>query len=137
MNRQRMMLGMAIVLAAAGWVGCRADSPLTEVQRVSSGGLEIALLSARDALHLGKDTFTIEFRSASDRNLVDVGAVKVAANMPMPGMPMFATIDVQPGSAKGRYTATSDFSMAGTWRLTLEWDGPAGRGTVTFSENVQ
>lgn len=129
---------LAVVLVATAWIGCgRADSNLTELQRLRSGGLEIVLLSARGALQHGKDTFTLEFRSASDGNLVDVGVVKVGANMPMPGMPMFGTIDVQPSRVKGRYTATSDFSMAGTWRLTIEWDGPAGRGSVSFAGTVQ
>ena len=57
--------------------------------------------------------------------------------MPMPGMPMFGTIDVQRTDVPGRYAATGEFAMAGTWRMTIEWDGPQGRGSVTFSGSVQ
>jgi hypothetical protein len=57
--------------------------------------------------------------------------------MPMPGMPMFATIDVQRSVVPGRYSAASAFAMAGTWRMSIEWDGAAGKGSVTFSGSVQ
>ena len=40
-------------------------------------------------------------------------------------------------AATGRYAATAEFGMAGAWQLALEWDGPAGRGSVTFEGNVQ
>jgi len=55
----------------------------------------------------------------------------------MPGMAMFGNIEVQPANVPGRYTATSDFGMAGTWRMTVEWDGPAGRGSIGFAGSVQ
>jgi hypothetical protein len=28
-------------------------------------------------------------------------------------------------------------SMAGTWRMPIEWDGPMGKGSVTFATSVQ
>ena len=37
----------------------------------------------------------------------------------------------------GRYEATAEFGMAGAWQMALEWDGPAGRGSVTFEGAVQ
>jgi len=57
------------------------------VQTVRSGQMEIVLLSPTGTLRSGRNTFTIEFRSPT-RELVDVGTVRVAANMPMPGMVM-------------------------------------------------
>jgi len=118
--------------------GCgRGTAPLTPLQSVKSGALDVVLLSDHDAIRHGKDSFVIEFKSASNGNLVDVGTVRVTASMPMPGMPMFGSIDVQRTGVPGRYAATSEFSMAGTWRLMVEWDGPAGRGAVGFSGNVQ
>jgi hypothetical protein len=50
---------------------------------------------------------------------------------------MFGNIDVQRTAVPGRYTANSDFAMAGTWRMKLEWDGPAGKGSVVFSSTAQ
>ena len=133
------MVGLVVAMAATG-ASCRGvddTTGMTELQRLRSGSLDIVLLSRNDALHKDKDTFTIEFRSAPEGTLVDVGSVRLSANMPMPGMAMFGKIDVQPARIPGRYTANSDFGMAGTWRMTIEWDGPAGRGTVNFAGSVQ
>src|SRR5204863_7331848 len=44
------------------------------VQTVRAGELQIAILSPAGTLHQGRNTFTIEFRSANGQ-LVDVGAV--------------------------------------------------------------
>jgi hypothetical protein len=123
---------MAVLTAACG----SGAGKLNELQRVKSGTLDIVLLSPRDALRHGKDDFVIEFRSA-DGTLVDVGEVKAAANMPMPGAPMFGAITVQRADVPGRYRAAGDLSMAGTWRLTIEWQGPPGPGSISFSGTVQ
>ena len=50
---------------------------------------------------------------------------------------MFGSIDVQRTEVRGRYLANGQFDMAGTWRMTVGWDGPAGKGSVTFSGSVQ
>jgi hypothetical protein len=125
-----------VMAAAVAGCGGGASAPLTQLESVKAGGLQVVLLADHESLRHGKDTFVFEFRSESGA-LVDVGAVKASANMPMPGMPMFATIDVQRTSVPGRYNATGEFSMAGRWRLAVEWDGPAGHGTVSFSGSVQ
>jgi hypothetical protein len=94
--------------------------------------LDVVLLSAGETLKQGKGAFVIEFRDASG-GLVDVGTVKVSASMPMPGMaPMFGESAITPTDTKGRYDVASDLSMAGTWRFTVTWDGPAGRGSVSM-----
>lgn len=126
-----------LMIAGAAACSLAGTAKLTEVQRVRSGALEVVLLSPHEVLRQGKDTFTIEFHSVSDGELADVGAVQATANMPMGGTPMLGSIDVQRTSAAGRYTAASDLAMAGTWRMTIEWDGPAGRGSVSFAESVQ
>jgi hypothetical protein len=110
---------------------------MTEVQRVRSGNVDVVLLSPHEALRHGQDTFTIEFRLISDGSLIDVGNVRTTASMPMPGMPMFGTIEVQRAKVSGRYTVSSDLGMAGSWRMSVEWDGPQGRGSVSFAGNVQ
>src|SRR3954466_216991 len=79
------------------------------VQTVRSGDLQIAILSPTGTLHQGRNTFTIEFRSARG-DLVDVSAVRASANMPMPGMVMSGGLQVQRTSA-GRYEATAEFGM--------------------------
>ena len=134
--------GWALVVAATclalGACGRTSDAAkLTELQRLQSGILDIILLSPRDGLRHGKDSFIIEFRSTSDGRLVDAGDVHGTATMPMPGMPMFGAIDVTRTEVAGRYTADGQFGMAGTWRMTIEWQGPAGQGSVTFARAVQ
>jgi hypothetical protein len=134
LRRHTLVCGL-IAMTVAGTAGC-GGATLTELQRVKSGTTEVVLLSPRDALRHGKDDFMIEFRNSSG-GLVDVGAVRASANMPMAGTPMLASVDIRRTDTPGRYAATSDFSMAGTWRLGIEWDGPAGRGSVSFAGSVQ
>lgn len=128
----------ALLLAMTGLqLSCgRTGGAMTELQRLTTGELEVMLLSPRDALQHGQDTFILEFRESG--NLVDVGEVRASATMPMPGMPMFGSVDVQRTDVLGRYTASSRFEMAGTWRTKIEWDGHGGRGSgsVTFSGSV-
>lgn len=135
---RRLILGLALIVASLE-IGCHrgGDANLTEIQRIRSGTLDVVLLSPHDALRHGKDTFIVEFRSTSGGGLVDVGNVHVAASMAMPGMPMFGSIDVLRTSIPGRYAASSDIGMAGTWRMTIDWSGPAGVGSATFAGTVQ
>ena len=69
----------------------------------------------------------IEFRKP-DGSLVDVGTVTTSANMPMPGMTMPGSVQVDRSDVPGRYSATGDFGMAGGWQMKIEWNGPAGQG---------
>ena len=108
----------------------------TEVQRVRAGDLEIVVLSPTGPFKLGRNTFTIEFRSAAG-TLVDVGTVHGSANMTMPGMVMSGELHITRTTAPGRYEATAAFGMAGAWPIAIEWNGPAGRGSVTFEGMVQ
>ena len=125
---------MVLIVAAAA--GC-GPAKMTEVQKVRSGAMDLVLLSPQDGLRHGKDAFVIEFRSVPGGALVDAGQVTASANMPMAGTPMFGTVDVQRTDVPGRYAANGEFGMAGTWRLTIQWDGPAGQGSVTFPGTVQ
>ena len=131
---KRIALLTACVLAAA----CRNDpANLTELERARAGPLEVVLLSSREAIRHGTDDFVIEFRSSPGGALVDVGAVKGSASMPMAGTPMLGSIDIARTSVPGRYQARSDLGMAGTWRMTIEWRGSPEAGSVTLSRSVQ
>ncbi len=106
------------------------------IERVSASGLEIVLRARAGVLRQGRNTFVIEFRDGSGK-LVDVGAVRASANMPMPGMAMSGGLKVAPGGTPGSYDASAEFGMAGAWQMAIEWDGPAGRGSVSFEGTVQ
>lgn len=104
---------------------------MIELQRVRANGVDVVLLSNDGTLSHGKDTLTVEFRRGDE--LVDVGSVKAAATMPMAGLPdMLGSVFLERGDAPGRYTAETDLSMSGGWKLKLDWEGPARRGTATF-----
>jgi hypothetical protein len=135
MRRIATVCGLIAALAS-GVSGCGGETRLTELQKVRSGMLDVVLLSPREALRHGKDDFIIEFRAA-DGKLVDVGSVSASASMSMSGVPMLGSIAVQRTDVPGRYRADADLSMAGTWRLAIGWDGPAGKGSVSFSGTVQ
>ena len=117
--------------AAAG----QADAPV--VQTVRSGDLAIDLRAPGGTLRQGRNTFTIEFRREGGDALVDVGTVRASANMTMPGMVMSGGLQVAPSGVPGRYIGTGSFGMAGAWQMAIEWDGPTGRGSVSFHGSVQ
>ena len=55
----------------------------------------------------------------------------------MPGMLMSGNMQVTPEKEPGRYAATAEFGMAGSWQMSIEWSGPAGSGSVNFQGAVQ
>jgi Cu(I)/Ag(I) efflux system membrane protein CusA/SilA len=138
---------VAVVVAAAAFIVWRmADrsggqssgaSDSTIAQTIRADDLEIVLRAPNAALRQGRNTFTIEFRRPGGDALVDVGTVRASANMPMPGMVMSGGLQVTPSGVPGRYTATAEFGMAGAWQMAIEWNGPAGQGSVNFQGSVQ
>jgi hypothetical protein len=113
------------------------ESSMKEIQRAKAGALELVLLGPSEALTQGKGFAILEFHDATS-SLVDVGTVKVNATMAMAGMsPMIAGSEVKPTPAPGRYEIATDFGMAGTWQLAVEWDGPRGKGTARFPGTVR
>jgi Cu(I)/Ag(I) efflux system membrane protein CusA/SilA len=114
-----------------------AQSAGAVVQTIRAGDLDIALLSPSGTLRQGRNGFTFEFRRTGTTTLVDVGTVRASANMPMPGMVMSGGLQVTPTGVPGRYAATAEFGMAGAWQMAIEWNGPAGQGSVNFQGGVQ
>jgi len=86
---------------------------------------------------MGSNAFRVEFRSARTNALVDVGDVRLNAAMTMPGMAMTGTTAVTPAAQRGVYDVTGNFAMSGSWQMTLEWNGPAGRGSAAFNGSVR
>ena len=133
----------------AGWIAVTAiavmvvacsqapQNSMKEIQRAKAGALELVLLGPSDALAQGKGFAILEFHDASG-SLVDVGTVKVNATMAMAGMsPMIGGSEVKPTPAPGRYEIVTDFGMAGTWQLAVEWDGPKGHGSARMPGTVR
>ena len=107
------------------------------LQTVRTGDLVVTLSNEGGELRQGNNRFRIEFRSARTNELVDVGAVQLGAAMTMPGMAMTGTVSVAPAGRPGVYEAKGEFSMSGTWHMTLDWNGPAGRGSAAFEGDVR
>ena len=131
-------VGAAALWRAAGR-GENVPAPLDAkvIQTVRSGDVDIVLLADAGSLRQGRNSFFIEFRQAGGTRLVDVGTVRATANMSMPGMVMSSGLQLQPTSVVGRFAATAEFGMAGAWQMAIEWEGPAGRGSVSFAGGVQ
>jgi Cu(I)/Ag(I) efflux system membrane protein CusA/SilA len=148
-NWRPAWIGLAVVgvLAAGSWTvwqrfghgpaAAEQTQAANVVHRMRSGNLDILLVSPTGNLRPGRNAFSIEFHSAEGGALVDVGAVRASANMPMPGMVMPSGMQVNPSGAPGRYDATAEFGMAGAWQMSLEWDGPHGHGSASFEGIVQ
>jgi len=130
------------VVATALWPRATTDtrsaaSTGQTIQQLQSGQLKVELKSDSGALQQGRNVFVVEFRSATTSGLVDVGDVRLAGTMTMPGMAMSGGVEVKRTDTAGRYQATADFGMAGAWRFTLEWNGPAGSGSLSFNGDVR
>jgi hypothetical protein len=131
---------VAVAAIVTVMTACGSGTPertMKELQRTKAGALDVVLLGPSDALPQGKGFAILEFRDSSG-GLVDVGTVKVNATMAMAGMsPMIGGSDVKPTPAPGRYEIATDFSMAGTWQLAVEWDGPKGHGSARLPGTVR
>jgi Cu(I)/Ag(I) efflux system membrane protein CusA/SilA len=138
-----LVAGLVLMAAAAiaTWQANRARDAATVsedrvVQRVQAGDLQLVLVSPTGVLRQGRNAFVLEFRTP-DGSLADAGTVRTSASMSMPGMVMSGGLQATPTTVPGRYEVTAEFAMAGTWQMTVEWDGPAGRGSVDFEGTVQ
>ena len=150
-SRSRVVVGAtvaALAIAAAGTVwylartpdrrpGTAEAVPGSVVHRGRSGALDVLVTSETGALALGRSVFFIEFRRSDTSTLVDVGTVAVTGTMSMPGMLMSAGITAVPTGTPGRYRATGEFGMAGAWRMSLEWRGQDGGGSMAFEGTVR
>ncbi len=138
-NKFLAVLVVGVVAAVPiGFVACKRHGPLKAIQTQKSQDLEIALLSETGELKQGKNEFVIEFKSASTRQPVDAGRVRISSTMAMPGMaPMSGAIGLSPARETGRYGAEATFEMSGEWEFTIRWDGPQGSGITTFRANVR
>jgi len=103
----------------------------------SANGMTVSFILPKGELRMVENTLVIEFREASSGQLVDVGTVKFALDMNMPGMVMHSGSTVTPGDVPGRYTAKVTPDMGGEWVAQLHYEGPRGSGAVNFRVQVE
>jgi YtkA-like protein len=127
------LLFMFVLFGAfPGTVGA-ADLKPIKTQKAKD--LTVSLLSESGQWKQGKNDLVLTF--TKDGQPVDAGKVSVNTSMPMPGMaPMVAGATLQP-NGPGRYKGTITFADSGDRRVTVSWDGPAGKGSTRFSVPVR
>jgi Cu(I)/Ag(I) efflux system membrane protein CusA/SilA len=130
-----------IVLGVGGYVAWQRFAPPggpisgTPFATQKVNDLTVTLIHPKRQLVRAQNEFLIEFRDANGE-LVDVGTVRFALDMNMPGMVMHNTATVKPTGTLGQYRASIKPDMAGDWMVKLEYDGPRGKGEVSFTVNV-
>jgi hypothetical protein len=136
---KRMIVVMAVVgvLVGAGFGTMSWSAELTTIQTQKTKDAVITLKSETGQWKAGKNSFVLEITAPSGQPL-DARKVTLSASMGMPGMaPMVTGATVSPDKAPGRYLGTIDFPDRGTRQVTVTWDGPAGKGSATFSVPVR
>jgi Cu(I)/Ag(I) efflux system membrane protein CusA/SilA len=116
--------------------GAASEQAASTIATAQTGGITVNVSAPGGTLRQGRNTFTVEFTGRDGRS-TDVGEVHATANMTMPGMVMSGSVEIRRTATAGRYDASADFGMAGTWPITIEWKGPAGAGAVSLEGVVQ
>jgi YtkA-like len=137
---------MLVAAAAGGYRAWRHPSTTLGAAQAPAGkafavrsvnGLTVSFILPKGELRMVENTLVIEFREESSGRLVDVGTVKFALDMNMPGMVMHSGSAITPGDAPGRYTAKVTPDMGGEWVAQLHYEGPRGSGAVNFRVQVE
>src|ERR1700674_278685 len=137
---QRVIVGLAlgVVLLASLPLQTVWGADLQVIQTHKTRDMVVTLMSESGQWTQGKNTFVLEFTSASTKQPVDVGKVTLSTSMAMPGMaPMLAGATLSPDKTPGRYVGTISFPDSGARQVTVAWDGPAGKGSTQFSVSVR
>jgi hypothetical protein len=137
---QRMIVGvvLGVVLLAGLPFGTVWGADLKVIHTQKTKDVVVTLLSESGQWTQGKNTFVLEFTSASTKQPVEAGKVTLSTSMPMPGMaPMLAGATLSPDKVSGRYLGTISFPDSGARQVTVSWDGPAGKGSTQFSVSVR
>lgn len=145
-NPVRHLFFVAIgVVAVAGvwWAMTRGPAEPASlagmvVHEETTGDVTVRVLveGGREGLSQGVTPFALDFRETGTDTPVGVRDVRVSAAMTMPGMVMTAPVRVSPDGT-GRVRGTAEFSMAGAWRITVEWTGASGPRSLTFDGDVR
>jgi hypothetical protein len=118
-----------------GATGASGPISATPFAALTVNGLTVTLVHPKGQLVHARNDFLIEFRDPNGE-LVDVGTVRLALDMNMPGMVMHNAATVKPTGTRGQYRASIKPDMAGDWMVKLEYEGPHGKGEASFTVTV-
>lgn len=134
----RLLTSLVLGVAVLGVTSPAVAADLKTIHTQKTQDVVVTLMNESGQWTQGKNNVVLEFKSAKDNQPVDAGTVSLSTSMPMPGMaPMIAGATLVPDKTPGRYTGTISFSDRGTRRVTVRWDGPAGKGSTNFSVPVR
>ena len=123
-----------LVIAAA--CGTKNGSTQTgkPIATVTVNNLTATLSNDAGQMKQGEQEVTLAFTDSSGKP-VDVGAVSLNFHMPaMGGMAaMNEAVTFTTTGTPGVYNGKVNIAMAGEWQGQLAYEGPAGKGKVTFS----
>ena len=136
--KRSIALVMTLAALLTGVVSDRASgAELKVIQTQKTKDTVVTLKSESGQWAQGKNSFVLEFTSP-DGKPIDAGKVTLSTSMPMPGMaPMIAGATVTRDAGPGRYLGTISFPDSGARQVTVNWDGPAGKGSTKFSVPVR
>ena len=138
MHKMMTSLILGTFLLPAGLGNALWGAELKAIQTRKTKDVVVTLLNESGQWTPGKNSFVLEFTSASSQQPVDVGKVALNTSMSMPGMaPMVADATLTPDKTPGRYLGTISFPDSGARQVTVTWDGPAGKGSTRFSAPVR
>lgn len=138
MNRLIVGAMLGTLLLTPGFLGLAWSADMRVIQTQKTRDVVVTLMSDSGQWKPGKNTFVLEFTSAKDKQPMDPGKVSLNTSMTMTGMaPMIAGATLTPDKAPGRYLGTIEFADAGTRKVTVSWEGPAGKGSARFSVPVR
>jgi len=138
MKRVIMGVVLGVVLLAGLPLRTVWGADLKVIQTHKTKDMVVTLLSESGQWTQGKNTFVLEFTSASTKQPMDVGKVTLSTSMAMPGMaPMLVGATLSPDKTPGRYLGTVNFQDSGARQVTVAWDGPAGKGSTQLSAPVR
>lgn len=128
-----------LAVLVTGVIGTPASgAELKAIHTATVKDVVVTLLSDSGQWMAGPNSFVLEFASAATRQPLDVGRVTLGASMAMPGMaPMKKSATITPDKTPGRYLATISFPDVGAREVTVNWDGPAGKGSARLSVDVR
>ena len=124
-----MSFGIAELVIAPG----SASTDMQVIRTYNARGVVITLLSPTGQWTTGENTFVMEFDSAPQKRLMDVGAPTLIAGLPIAGdQPLRVTARLARGDAVGRYIGTITLPRAGDWTVTVTFNSPEGKQSATF-----
>ena len=142
-NQEMKKLVFVLSLAALGLIVAACGSKTTDAGKViktasAGNNLTVALATTDGVLKHGNSEFMLTFSDAS-RKPVDVGAVALTFHMPQMGTmaEMNDTAAFTTTATPGVYSGKANIEVAGEWQVRITYDGPKGRGQVTFPITAQ